>query len=102
MHFFYDDGPRGKFDPAAMAKINPTRQHCKHYSQLLELDFIAQHPKTTFIEKAQARKEMERATKTMKYWSERHGFDSAAAQTEKNKMNRVWQDRMLELKQESA
>lgn len=99
MHFFYDDGPKGKFDPGALSRIDPTRQHCKHYGNLLELDFFAQHPKSTFLEKAQARKERERALSAMKYWASRHGFDAAKAEAEKAKQNSVWRSRMMELEQ---
>lgn len=72
MFYIYNDTERGgSFDPKMMAiimKMNPNTQYAKHFDNLCYLRFIANHPDTTFVEKAQANKEIGLAEKKMNFW----------------------------------
>lgn len=71
MFYIYNDTERGSFDPKMLAMIrnmNPNTQYAKHFDNLCYLRFIAGHADTTFVEKAQANKEIGMAEKKMLYW----------------------------------
>ena len=70
--YFYDTSPGNVnkkdfgFNPNDYDSVE---MYCRHFSNLLYLDFILHHKKTTWIEKKQAETEIQIANKKMSYWN---------------------------------
>lgn len=71
MFYIYSDSSSGPFDPKMLGvlfKMNPNAKYADHFDNHCYLNFILNHNDTSFVEKQQARKELEIAQKKMDYW----------------------------------
>jgi hypothetical protein len=89
--FIYEDNPiRTGKSFAIPDDIDAVGAYLKHYDNLLFLDFMAKNPGSTFIEKAQARKEILVAERKLKYWERHPNFDTHATGIGITKLKKNW------------
>jgi hypothetical protein len=87
--FFYSDTQGGAFDPSLVARLDPTKQYCKHLDNWFYLKFVLMNTKR-FDETVQATKELAICDRKLAYWKRSGGFDSAAAQKYKDQLKKTW------------
>lgn len=83
-----DDEPKGSFSPGLAARLDPTKQWLKHYSNQLYLQFIAS--KGDRLERWQANKELAICQRKLDYWAKRPGFDQEDATAGANLLKKQW------------
>jgi hypothetical protein len=93
MAFIYETSPQKMNTPFDPYRCNGARQFEKHFGNLMYLQFIAQNPRSSFVEKRQAETEMVIARRKMKYWNSiasSQGLDSDVTSAIAN-VKRQWQ-----------
>ena len=50
-------------------------RYLEHFANKLYLNFVAKHKDTSFVEKAQANKELEICERKLKYWTHHPNYD---------------------------
>jgi hypothetical protein len=70
MIFYSDTGPKTEFDSRLMSQINPNSQYVKHLKNMFYLKFL-ELKSPDFIERCQAKKEIEICNKKLTFWGRR-------------------------------
>lgn len=78
MFFYSDTSVRAPFKGNIWA-MNATKVYLGHYDNLLFLKFLMNNERSSFVEKAQARKETELCEKKLKFWSSHPNYSQADA-----------------------
>lgn len=89
MAIFYSDGPREAGFPVDYHRMNACKHFVNHYSNWLQLDWIARKTKN-FYEKSQAVKEMAIAERKMNYWKRHPNYEMETVLREVQKLKRQW------------
>lgn len=89
MFFIYEETKGGK-SSFNIADADATDFWLRHFSNALYLRFIAQHKKSTTLEKAQANKELAIADRKMAFWAKHHNYNKDRAQTGATKLKKDW------------
>ena len=89
--FFYSD-TKEKFtgNPSRIWEMNGTKVYVSHYSNLLYLQFVANNPLASFIERQQAEKEIKLCEKKLEWWKRHPNFDQVEALREVEKLKKQW------------
>jgi len=89
MFFYSDTGPRGPVNLNIIARLDPTKQYCKHLDNWFFLKFLLMNSKD-FAEQTQANKELSICERKLAYWKRNPKFDSIAAQKYKDILKKHW------------
>jgi hypothetical protein len=89
MFFYSDAGSSGAVDLSLLARLDPTKQYCKHLDNWFFLKFVLMNSKD-FNEIAQANKELTICERKMAYWKRNGKFDSVTAQRCKDELKKQW------------
>ena len=95
-HFIYPDNEerepfRGR--PKPYHEQDAVTYWLKHYENSKYLTFLLQHPNTTALEKMQASKELNTATKKMEHWKRHVNWDPKRAGSLAQEVDKQWQKR---------
>jgi hypothetical protein len=94
MSIIYSDEPQVPWSQrgghAFSANVNATAKYVEHFRNSLYLQFLANHPRTTWNEKTQARKELVIAERKMTYWRRHPNFNAQQAADLCDKAKAEW------------
>ena len=70
--------------------MDATKHYLTHYENQCYLEFIARHPETTMIEKAQARKELVMCSSKLQHWKRHPNWNQKMVEEGIKTINKGW------------
>lgn len=88
--YFYSDTKTGPAPQINVWKLNGTSGYLRHYENYLFLHFVAKNERSTWQEKAQARKELTICEQKLAWWSKHPNYDHDEAVRGVEQLKRMW------------
>lgn len=92
MFYVYSDNREvGNAIPlSVLMKIDANKKYAEHYYNHCYLQFILKHEASTFIEKAQANKEIGICDRKLNYWKRHQNWDATESAKLCSKIRKQW------------